>query len=96
MLGFTIMKIEIDDEDIQSAPLIIQRQHCKYSDRDDNFTIYYPDIRVNPDLDDEVYNRMLGNLVDFIYDIGRLDHLKTAEQKKIFISMLSHKLQKKL
>jgi len=90
------MIIEIDDEDIQTAPLIIQRHHCKYSDRDDNFSIYYPDIRVNPDLDNEVYNRMIGNLVDFIYDIGRLDSLKTAEQKKLFVSMLSHKLQEKL
>ncbi len=90
------MNIEISDEDIKSAPLIIQRQHCPYSDRDDNFSIYYPDIQVNPDLDEEVYNRMIGNLVDFIYDIGRLDNIKTKEQQKIFISMLSHKLQKKL
>ena len=35
-------------------------------------------------------------LVDFIYDVGRLDQLKTAEQKKLFVSMLSHKLQEKL
>jgi len=90
------MKIEIDDNDIQNAPMIIQRQYCPYSDRDDNFSIYYPDIRVNPDLDDEVYHRMIGNLVDFIYDVCRLDTLKTAEQKKVFVSMLSHKLQEKL
>ena len=90
------MKIEIDDKDIQNAPLIIQRKSCPYSDRDDNFSIYYPDIRVNPDLDDEVYNRMIGNLVDFIYDVGRLDKLKTMEQKQLFVSMLSHKLQEKL
>ena len=51
---------------------------------------------MNPDLDDEVYNRMIGNLVDFIYDVGRLDKLKTMEQKQLFVSMLSHKLQEKL
>ncbi len=89
------MKIEINDEDIKSAPLIIQRQHCPYSDRDDNFSIYYPDIRVDPDLDEEVFNRMMGNLVDFIYDIGRLDTIKTDEEKKMFLSMLSHKMQEK-
>jgi len=90
------MKFEITTEEIRRAPIIIQKQHCPYSDRDDNFTLYYPDISINPNNEGEIYKRMISNLVDFIYDIARLDKLETDKQKKFFLDLVNEKLSEKI
>jgi hypothetical protein len=41
-------------------------------------------------------SEMISKLMDFIYDIARLDKLETKKQKEQFITLLSEKIEERI